>query len=409
MKNIFKNIGPGTLVAAAFIGPGTVTVCTLAGVEFGFTLLWAMVLSIISTVVLQEMAARLGLVTNLGLAENVRKEIKSPFLKTIAIVLILSAILVGNAAYEAGNISGGVLGLQTFFMDTTFSILGLEPNYLSILIGLFAFVLLYIGNYKLIERSLVTLVILMSLAFLITAIITKPDMGSVLKGMLTPSIPKEGLLTIIALVGTTVVPYNLFLHASLVREKWSGVSSLGVARKDLYISIILGGLVSMAIMVCAAAIQSAQVSNALDLAKGLEPLFGSFSKYFLSLGLFAAGITSAITAPLAAAYVARGCFGWEAGLKSWKFRMVWIFVLLLGVIFSSAGFKSIEIIKFAQVANGLLLPIIAGFLLWAVNKSTVLEEHRNTKLQNLLGVVILLTAIILGAKSLMKVFGVSWL
>ena len=409
MKNIFKNIGPGTLVAAAFIGPGTVTVCTLAGIEFGFTLLWAMVLSIIATIVLQEMAARLGLVTNLGLAENVKKEIKSPVLKTIAVVLILSAILVGNAAYEAGNISGGVLGLQTFFTDTTFSVLSLKLNYLSILIGLVAFALLYIGNYKLIERSLVTLVILMSLAFLITAILTKPDMGAVLKGMFMPNVPKEGLLTIIALVGTTVVPYNLFLHASLVREKWRGVGSLRAARKDLYISIILGGLVSMAIIVCAAAIQSAQVSNASDLAKGLEPLFGSFSKYFLSLGLFAAGITSAITAPLAAAYVVRGCFGWEAGLKSRKFRMVWIFVLLLGVIFSSAGFKSIEIIKFAQVANGLLLPIIAGFLLWVVNKSNVLEEHRNTKLQNLFGILILMTALLLGAKSLMKVFGISWI
>ena len=165
----------------------------------------------------------------------------------------------------------------------------------------------------------------------------------------------------------------------------------------------------MAIIVCAAAIQSAQISNASDLAKGLEPLFGSFSKYFLSLGLFAAGITSAITAPLAAAYVARGCFGWEAGLKSRNFRMVWIFVLLLGVIFSSAGFKSIEIIKFAQVANGLLLPIIAGFLLWVVNKSNVLKEHRNTKLQNLFGVLILMTAILLGVKSLMKVFGISWI
>lgn len=409
MKNIFKNIGPGTLIAAAFIGPGTVTVCTLAGVEFGFTLLWAMVLSIITTIVLQEMAVRLGLVTNLGLAENVKKEIKSPILKIIAVVLILSAILVGNAAYEAGNISGGVLGLQTFFTDTTFSFLGLQLNYLSLSIGMLAFVLLYIGNYKVIERSLVTLVIIMSLAFLITAILTKPNMVDVLKGMLTPSLPKEGLLTIIALVGTTVVPYNLFLHASLVSEKWNGVSSLGVARKDLYISIILGGLVSMAIIICAAAIQSNQVANASDLAKGLEPLFGSFSKYFLSLGLFAAGITSAITAPLAAAYVARGCFGWEAGLKSKKFRAVWIFVLLLGVVFSSIGFKSIEIIKFAQVANGLLLPIIAGFLLWVVNRNSVLGEYRNSKMQNLLGVVILLTTILLGAKSLMKVFGISWL
>ena len=104
---MLKNIGPGTLVAAAFIGPGTVTVCSLAGVSYGFTLLWAMLLSIVATLVLQEMAMRLGLVTKKGLAKNVQEHILSKGLRWIALLLILSAILVGNAAYEAGNISGG--------------------------------------------------------------------------------------------------------------------------------------------------------------------------------------------------------------------------------------------------------------------------------------------------------------
>ena len=404
MKNIFKNIGPGTLIAAAFIGPGTVTVCTIAGVQFGFTLLWAMVLSIVATIVLQEMAARLGLVSGKGLAENVKEEISSPFVRVVAIVLILSAILIGNAAYEAGNISGGVLGLQTIFSRANLSINDLNLNLWSWLIGAIAFILLYIGNYKVIERSLIGLVVVMSLSFLITAILTKPDMLAVLKGMFIPSFPKEGWLTIIALVGTTVVPYNLFLHASLVKEKWKDVGSLKTARKDVYISITLGGIVSMAIIICATAIQTTQVSNASDLAKGLEPLFGSFSKYFLSLGLFAAGITSAITAPLAAAYVAKGCFGWNKGLKGGKFRIVWILILLLGVVFSSIGFKPIEIIKFAQVANGLLLPIIAGFLLWIVNKSSVLGSYKNSKVQNFLGFLILIATVVLGTISLLKVF-----
>jgi manganese transport protein len=404
MKNFFKNSGPGTLIAAAFIGPGTVTVCTIAGVQFGFTLLWAMVLSIIATIVLQEMAARLGLVSGKGLAENVKEELSKPLVKYFAIFLIISAILIGNAAYEAGNISGGILGLETIFSEATLSINNFSLNLWSFLIGAIAFVLLYLGNYKVIERSLMGLVVLMSLSFIITAILTKPNIGAVLKGMLVPVFPKEGWLTIIALVGTTMVPYNLFLHASLVKEKWKDTGSLKVARKDLYISIILGGLVSMAIIICAATIQSDQVSNASDLAKGLEPLFGSYSKYFLSLGLFAAGITSAITAPLAAAYVAKGCFGWKNGLKGRKFRLVWILILILGVVFSSIGFKPIEIIKFAQVANGLLLPVIAGFLLWIVNKGTLLGNFKNSKLQNFLGIIILMATIVLGSISLLKVF-----
>jgi len=105
IRNWFKNIGPGPLVAAAFIGPGTVTVCTLAGVNFGFSLLWAMLLSILATIVLQEMSARMGIISQKGLSEVIRSEISNPIFRTLAIVLILSAIVIGNAAYEAGNIS----------------------------------------------------------------------------------------------------------------------------------------------------------------------------------------------------------------------------------------------------------------------------------------------------------------
>jgi manganese transport protein len=409
MKSIFKNIGPGTLIAAAFIGPGTVTVCTLAGVKYNFTLLWAMVLSIVATIVLQEMAARLGLVTGRGLAETVKDEIKRPIFKILALFLIVSAILVGNAAYEAGNISGGVLGMQTIFENSMLIIGNLQINYLSVVIGAIAFVLLYIGNYKFIERSLIALVLLMSLSFVITAIVTRPNIISVVRGIFVPIIPEDGWLTIVALVGTTVVPYNLFLHASLVKEKWKGVNDLKAARNDTYISIALGGLVSMAIIISAAAISDGQVKNAADLARGLEPLYGNFSKYFLSIGLFAAGITSAITAPLAAAYVARGCFGWEAGLRSVRFRSVWMFILVLGVIISSMGWNPIEIIKFAQVANGLLLPVMAAFLLWVANRSSVLGKYRNTIFQNMIGIIIVLTTIFLGIRSLEKVFEFSLL
>lgn len=131
-----------------------------------------------------------------------------------------------------------------------------------------------------------------------------------LKGMLLPSFLNKSMLTVIGLIGTTVVPYNLFLHASLVKEKWSNKSDLKFARKDTIISIVLGGFVSMSIIIAATAINGSVIKNGVDLAKGLEPLYGSFAKYFLGIGLFAAGITSAITAPLTAAYVASSCFDW---------------------------------------------------------------------------------------------------
>ena len=393
----FKNAGPGALVAAAFIGPGTVTLCTLAGVQFGYTLLWAMTLSIIATVVLQEMAARVGIITQNGLVDIIKEQIESPILKKLAIILILSAIVIGNAAYEAGNISGAALGISAIFGDTLYY---LYP----IVIGAVAFGLLYIGSYKILERSLVALVIIMSISFLFTGIITKPDLGLMLKGMLVPVFPEGSLLTIIGLIGTTVVPYNLFLHASLVKEKWKNKSDLNYAKKDTYISIILGGFVSMAIIIAATSISSSEIKSGLDLAKGLEPLYGNNAKYFLGIGLFAAGITSAITAPLAAAYVANSCFGWNANLKDFKFRLVWFLILLSGVVFSSFKISPIEIIKFAQVANGVLLPVIALFLLWVVNKTSVLGIYKNSVIQNIVSIAIILVTIVLGFKSILKVF-----
>ena len=395
---MFKKIGPGVLVAAAFIGPGTVTACTLAGVGFGYALLWAMVVSIFATVILQEMAARLGIVTQKGLADVIKGELTHPIARIIVIVIILGAIVIGNAAYEGGNIGGATLGLEAIF--------GAEGiPYYPFIIGGTAFVLLYIGNYKVLEKVFVGLVILMSLSFLITAIITRPDVISILEGMFVPQIPKESILTIIALVGTTVVPYNLFLHASLVSEKWKSPDDLKLARRDTFISITLGGMVSMAIIIAAAAIPEGEITTVMDMAKGLEPLYGDAARYFMGIGLFAAGVTSSITAPLAAAYVANSCFGWKAGLKDLKFKLVWMLIITLGVLFMTFDIKPITIIKFAQIANGILLPLIAVFLLWVVNRASVMGKHKNTLLQNGIGIVIILLAVVLGVKSILKVLG----
>ncbi len=404
-KRWLPSIGPGALVAAAFVGPGTVTLCTLAGVGFGFDLLWAMLLSIVATIVLQEMAARLGLVTQRGLAEVIRAEISSPLLRRALLTLMLLAIVVGNASYQAGNISGGVLGLEAVMGDFQSLVFGVTFNWLSVMIGAIAFFCLYSGTYKHLEKLLVSLVVLMSLSFVVAAIATKPDVACVLRGAFRPSVPSGSLLTIIGLIGTTVVPYNLFLHASLAKEKWGDKSGLKAARQDAIFSISLGGLVSMAIIVSAAASPAKEILSAIDLADGLTTVYGPSAKYFLSFGLFAAGLTSAITAPLAAAYVAKGCLGWSGGMQSKKFRLVWMFILALGVLVSSIGLKPIELIQFAQIANGFLLPIIAGLLIWVANRKPLLGEYVNSRTQNLFAFIILLISLSLGTKAIGSVFG----
>ena len=393
--NWIKDVGPGVLIAAAFIGPGTVTLCTIAGASYGYSLLWALLLSIIATIVLQEMALRIGLITNKGLAEVIRVSIKNKFINRLLILLILCSILIGNAAYEAGNITGASLGI--------IAIIGRETlNYIPLLIGFIAFIILYIGDYKVLERSLIFLVITMSVSFMITAIMTKPDLFSLLDGLFMPKINSESLLVVLGLIGTTVVPYNLFLHSSLVKEKWNDISKLKTARIESFISIIIGGIVSMAIIITAASVSNDNVKSVMDLAKGLEPLYGKFAIYFLGIGLFASGITSSITAPLAAAYVAKSCFGWSGSLKSFNFRIVWVFVLLIGVIVSLLKLNPIEVIKFAQFSNSLLLPIVAILLFWLINNKTIFKNSYSYKLQNILVIVIILITIILGAKGVIS-------
>ena len=395
MLNPFKNIGPGTIVAAAFIGPGTVTVCTLAGVRHGYELLWAVLISMVATIVLQEMSARLGLVTQRGLMENLNRTLTHKWVRYSAVFLVLIAILLGNTAYEAGNIMGGTMGIQNMVGSDTNQ---QETVLYSLVIGVLAFALLYFGKYKAVEKTLIILVVTMSLTFVVTALLTRPDAGEVLRGLLIPTIPGNGL-EVIAIIGTTVVPYNIFLHASIVGEKWKGPEDLKKMRADTYLAIALGGIISMAIIVSATSVNG-EIQSPTDLAMALEPLLGEWARYFIGMGLFAAGVSSAITAPMAAAYVARGLE--IKGDPQKRFQRTWMGVLSIGVVIACLGFRPIEIIKIAQVANGLLLPVIAFFLIWICSQERVLGRYKNTRWQIVVASAILMTTILLGLNSILK-------
>lgn len=393
-------------MTAAFIGPGTVTVCTLAGVRSGYMLLWAILFSVVSTIILQEMTARLGLVTQKGFGEAIRKELKHPLVRFFGIFLVLGAIVVGNAAYEGGNISGASLGFRELLFDADTTINGVYISLPPLIIGLIAFGLLIKGSFKVVERSLIGLVVIMSLVFLTTAIVVQPSLTEIVKGLIIPTASTDQFLTVVALIGTTVVPYNLFLHAAIVQTKYDHVDQLSDLRKENATAIILGGIISISIIITSAATLygDESINSAADMAKQLEPLLGSWSGYFLGLGLFAAGISSAITAPLAAAYAAKGILGWKEGMSSKKFKAVWISILTIGVIFSMFSINPVQVIQFAQIANGVMLPLVAIFLIYVMNKSSLLGDFVNSKIQNGLGVIVISIAILIGFRSLNSVF-----
>lgn len=405
-----KSVGPAALVTAAFIGPGTVTTCSIAGAKFGYALLWGLLFSIIATIVLQEMSARLGIVTRKGLGEALREQFTNPVGKVITVILVISAIFIGNAAYETGNILGGALGLETITGISKVNLFeGFSINIWGPIIGIFAFILMYMGSYKTLEKLLISLVILMSLAFISTTIVIAPNIGEILKGTFAPSLPKGSILTLVALIGTTVVPYNLFLHASAVQERWKDSSGLKEARSDIFISIIVGGIISMSIVITSATAflgTATEIKSAGDMAIQLQPLLGNWAKIFMAFGLFAAGVSSAVTAPLAAAYATAGILGWKRDLKSIKFKSVWIFILLVGIVFSALGFKPVQAIVFAQITNGILLPIVAIYLLWVMNSKKLLGDFKNNLLSNIIGGFVVLVAVGLGIRSILLVLGI---
>ncbi len=387
------------MVAAAFIGPGTVTTASVTGAKFGYALLWTIAFSILATIILQEMSARLGLVSREGLGEALRTQFDSPVLSYLSVALVVSAIGIGTAAYEAGNILGGAAGLAT--------ITGVSATVWGVVIGLVAAGLLWTGRYKLIERVLVALVGLMAVSFLLDAILIGPDLSALALGFV-PSVPNGSLVLVTGLVGTTVVGYNLFLHASNVQERWAGPDGLGDCRADTILSIVIGGLITMAILVTAAAAfpSGTEIQDVGKMAEQLQPLVGTSAKLLFSIGLFAAGFTSATTAPLAGAYATAGALGWESDLKSTKFRAVWATIVAVGILATVVGGSPVQVIVFAQVVNGVLLPIIALFLIYAMNDTKLLGSHTNSTAANVLGGLVTLVVVWLGVRTLLSVAGV---
>ncbi|MEL6791769.1 MAG: Nramp family divalent metal transporter [Pseudomonadota bacterium] len=406
MLGTFRKIGPGALVAAAFVGPGTVTACTLAGAGYGYALLWALVFAAIATMVLQEMTARLGLVTGQGLGALLRARADHPVLKVMMISLVGTALYAGNAAYEAGNLAGAALGIEAMFGNGASGRLVFSVAIIGV--ASVAAALLVSGRYRLIERILIGLVMVMGLAFLVSFVVIRPNLGGVVRGLFTPTIPTGSLLTVIALIGTTIVPYNLFLHAAAVKARFGTADHLGDARADTVLSVGFGGIITILILATAAASffsTAGTITNAADMATALEPALGPLAKYVLGMGLLAAGLSSAITAPLATSYAITETLRLRTSPNGLAFRLIFLSVLIVGAGLALLNIKPLTIILFAQFANGLLLPLVAIALLVVMNDRKTLGTHTNGPLANVAGLIVVTVSLGLGLRLILKALG----
>ena len=367
-----------SVLSAAFIGPGTITTAATAGATHGTALLWALVFSTFACVVLQEGAARLTATSGRTLGAAIRERYGR-----IPAIAVVAAVVLGCAAYEAGNILGGVAGLQLVLpVPTPLATLGL---------GILAAALLATATTQGVARVLGAIVAIMGLLFVATAIRVAPPAGAVLRGALVPAVGPETLGLILGLIGTTVVPYNLFLGSGLARGRdpttlWSPIA----------ISVGLGGLISMAVLVVGTAIEGSM--DFARLAAVLDERWGAGS--VVGIGLLAAGASSAITAPWAAAFAVESAT--RSRLSGRRRAMVWGGVLALGVAFGLANVKPIPMILLAQMLNGFLLPLVATFLLLALNSPALLGAGVNGRAANAAGFAVWSASMVLGTSGVLR-------
>ena len=397
-KSGILNVLFWSVISAAFIGPGTITTAAKAGAIFQFDLLWALSFSVIACLVLQEASARITIISGMNLGQAIHKQYDKKAHKWPVIIFILGSIVLGSAAYETGNILGAVSGISLIFGAST-------QKLFVVIICLSAFIALSLPSQKFLARMLGFIVMFMGLSFFITAIILKPDFSLVLKGSFIPNL--NGLkgtgtgLLVLGLIGTTVVPYNLFLGSGISSTK----QKLSEMRFGLAIAIILGGIISMAVLITGTAIKGEFSFETL--ADALSGNLGNWALYLLGFGLFAAGFTSAITAPLASALTTRGLTGNENNPewsnKSSNFKIVWISVLVIGFGFGISGIKPIPVIILAQALNGFVLPFISIFLLFVVNDEKLMGKGKlNSWFSNILMTIVVWVAIVLGLINILK-------
>lgn len=390
-----KEIGPGAMVAAAFIGPGTITTASLAGMKYRYDLLWVVVVATMGTIFLQLMVSKLGALSSLGTGEAIRMKFKDSPWRLLMYVLVICAIFIGNAAYQAGNIIGAGQGLSGLLSTDT----GNNSYIYYSIIGLLVFLLLNTGKYKIIEKFLVYMVVLMGVTFFFTAIMVRPDWFAVLKGIFLPKIPENSIFIILGLIGTTIVPYNLFLHANTIKNKWSpSYKSYQKSRLETILSVGGGGLITMFIVITVATIQPNQGAamdqfRIADIMHQLSPIAGDIGKKLMSSGYFFAGFSSAITAPLAGAIAISEVMNWEQErYSSMRFKSLWFTVLVIGTSIAIFSWSPASVIVMAQFTNAIILPLMVIVIFRLLNDQNIMKQYTNTTKDNMVGILIILIA-----------------
>lgn len=380
---ILAILGPGIIAGLADNDAGGITNYSIAGANFGYSLLWIFVIMTFALALTQEIGIRMGLVTGKGLGSLIREKFGVRWAAFIMVILF-----VGNMGTIAANFAGIAAAMEIFHI----------PRIVSVPIAAIGiFILVTKGNFKKLER----LFLLMSffyITYALSAIAAKPDWGLALKELFTPSLNLEAnlMITVMAVIGTTITPWGQFFIQDYVVDKKLSRQDLKIERLDVFLGSFLTNIIAIFIVIATAATlfeNGIHITDAKDAALALQPLVGAAAATIFGLGFLNASLFGAIIVPVSTAYVITEAFGVESGLnfgirQAKEFYALLAFTLIFGAVMVALPFLPLlQILIVTQALNAILLLPIFVFLYLLSNDKKILGEYKNNKLVNFLLIV----------------------
>lgn len=392
-------IGPGIITANVDNDAGGIATYAIAGAQEGYGLLWALVLITFNLAIIQEMAARMGVVTGQGLTDLIRER----FGVNVTLITLLLLIL-ANLSNTVAEFAGVAAAMELFGIS----------RYISVpAAALLVWVLVVRWNYKQVERVLLV-ACLVYFTYVASGFMANPPWGEVLRMTVSPSIKfSSGYLNLfIALIGTTITPWMQFYLQSAVADKGISIEEYKYTKIDVYFGSFVTDFVAFFIIVATAATLFAhgiQIETAADAAVALEPLAGKYAKILFAIGLLNASVLGALVLPLSTAYSVTESLGWESGVsRTFKdapqFLGLYTFFIVIGAgAIMLPGLPLMKIMLFSQTINGILLPVVLILMLKLINDKRIMGEHVNTRSRNVvawaLAIVVIVFTIMLVAST----------
>jgi Mn2+/Fe2+ NRAMP family transporter len=371
-------MGPGIITSNVDNDAGGITTYSLAGAEYGLKLIWSLIPIMIALIVVQEMCARMGVVTGKGLSDLIREK----FGAKITFYLMIGVFLT-NMGNVLSEFAGVAAGMEVFGVN----------KFISVPVSAFLVWWMVVkGNYKSVEKAFLVACVFY-ISYVITGIIVKPDWGNVFEQFLHPqlSLQPSEMTMLIGVVGTTIAPWmQFYLQASIV-EKGIKIEDYKFARFDVVMGAVMVHVVAFfIILVCAETLfkHGIRIETAKDAALSLAPLAGKYCTYLFAFGLVNASLFAASILPLSTTYLICEGLGWETGLdkkfvEAPQFYGFYSLIIFLGAgIILYPNFPLIQIMYFSQVLNGMVLPFVLIFMILLINDKKLMMDHTNGPIFN---------------------------